>query len=377
MNMKIDLKVKNKIKLSDLQIAVKKIPPTLQSKTAQAAQETVHITYDENYNGLSFVDIKPVNYTIDENIIPDNIKSGVNILGCEGSLAGIDHIDDASYFFYAGTRWSQRSEYLPLVKHPLKAQSMFNGVFSSNSSRDVILDLNDIDFSDCTNVGNIFYNCGQGKFDNLLGIENLDLSSVDNMDEMFNMFGINLPAQYYSEKDNLDLSNWKLPETSPYRLEHIFQGICKNIPHDFTVNLNNWVLSNTTSLKGFFNNSGISKVIMKDCELKSGDITDVSSMFQNCSRLKEVDISSMCKNKTTSYINMAQMFNGASSLEKVDMRNFRFTLVRNTTGYYNNAFNGVPSNCLIIVKDDAEKQWLNDKFPALTNVQTVSEYEGE
>ena len=380
MNMKIDLKVKNKIKLSDLQIAVKKIPPILQSKTAQAAQETVHITYDQNYNGLSFVDIEPVNYTIDENIIPGNIRNGVNILGCEGNMQGATMIRDASYFFYMRSRWEDKNQYLPLLTQPYKADSMFNGIFSSNTNQDDIIDLRNIDFSQTSSIQSMFYNCGHGCFDNLLGIENLNLSSLGSsreMENLFSMFGTNRAAASFSEKDTLDLSNWVLPETSPSQMNYLFQSIYKNIPHDFTIDLSNWVLDNTTSMNGFFNNSAISKVILKDCELKPIDTLSLNTMFQFCNKLKEVDISSMCKNKIRGNISIQGMFNGCTSLEKIDMRNFRFDLVRDSSIYYNNCFKDVPDNCLIIVKDNESKTWVTTKYPNLVNVKTVAELEGE
>jgi hypothetical protein len=43
---------------------------------------------------------------------------------------------------------------------------------------------------------------------------------------------------------------------------------------------------------------------------------------------------------------------------------------------YTNMFTGVPSNCLIIVKDSTQKTWLQSKFSNLTNIKTVAEYEG-
>jgi hypothetical protein len=40
-------------------------------------------------------------------------------------------------------------------------------------------------------------------------------------------------------------------------------------------------------------------------------------------------------------------------------------------------FDGVPADCLIIVKDDTQKEWLTNAFSQLTNVKTVAEYEAE
>ena len=39
-------------------------------------------------------------------------------------------------------------------------------------------------------------------------------------------------------------------------------------------------------------------------------------------------------------------------------------------------FKSVPTSCLIIVKDDASKEWMSTNFASWTNVKTVAEYEG-
>ena len=51
------------------------------------------------------------------------------------------------------------------------------------------------------------------------------------------------------------------------------------------------------------------------------------------------------------------------------MRNFDFTNVAS----YSTMFYNVPTDCLIIVKDDTAKTWITSKFTTLTNVKTVAE----
>lgn len=61
----------------------------LQSKVASPTLSTQVITYDDDkYEGLSSVTIQPVTSSIDEDIKPENIKAGVNILGVSGEYEG-------------------------------------------------------------------------------------------------------------------------------------------------------------------------------------------------------------------------------------------------------------------------------------------------
>ena len=95
----------------------------------------------------------------------------------------------------------------------------------------------------------------------------------------------------------------------------------------------------------------------------------MDGMFSGCAKLKELDLSSFY---TPSLNRTPSMFADCTSLEKIDMRNFVFSGVTNFSGMFSN----VPNNCLIIVKDNEQKAWINTNFSNLTNVKTVEEYEG-
>ena len=95
----------------------------------------------------------------------------------------------------------------------------------------------------------------------------------------------------------------------------------------------------------------------------------MSNAFQNCSNVKEIDISGLIGTCTR----LSSTFNGCTSLEKIDMRN----LVINEGTTYSSMLNNVAKTCLIIVKDDTTKIWFNTNFSSYTNVKTVAEYEAE
>lgn len=97
------------------------------------------------------------------------------------------------------------------------------------------------------------------------------------------------------------------------------------------------------------------------------NVTTMANMFNSCSRLTTIDLSSV---NPTSSVNCYRMFNGCTSLTKIDMRSFDFTLISN----FNQMFTNVPTNCLIIVADQTQKDWFTTNWSTLTNVKTVAEY---
>lgn len=60
--------------------------PKLQEKTANPTTTTQIVTPDENYDGLSSVEILAVDNSIDDNIKAENIKKDITILGVTGTL---------------------------------------------------------------------------------------------------------------------------------------------------------------------------------------------------------------------------------------------------------------------------------------------------
>ena len=90
-------------------------------------------------------------------------------------------------------------------------------------------------------------------------------------------------------------------------------------------------------------------------------------MFSNCEKVTSLDLSGM----VGTVGRMGSMFAGCSALTHIDIRG----LIMHECGIYSSAFNSVPTDCEIIVKDTTEKEWLLSKFSSLTNVKTVAEYE--
>lgn len=94
----------------------------------------------------------------------------------------------------------------------------------------------------------------------------------------------------------------------------------------------------------------------------------MTQMFYGCSYLTSLNLSSF---NTSNVTTMEQMFGNCSKLTNLNISNFDFTNVRS----YSGMFYGVPSDCYILVKDAAAKEWITSKFTNLTNVHYVGEIE--
>lgn len=79
---------------------------SLQAKTITPTTSSQVVTYDVGYNGLSQVTVSAVDASIDANIVASNIKSGVSILGVQGTCSGDDVLAkrlDTSLGYYTYT----------------------------------------------------------------------------------------------------------------------------------------------------------------------------------------------------------------------------------------------------------------------------------
>lgn len=105
-----------------------------------------------------------------------------------------------------------------------------------------------------------------------------------------------------------------------------------------------------------------------DIDLSNFDtskVTDMHNMFSECSSLTSLDLSSF---DTSKVWYMAYMFTGCSTLHSLDISNFTFRSGVSTT----DMFGGIPTNCEILVKDQAAKNFVLGVRSDLTNVQIKS-----
>lgn len=113
----------------------------------------------------------------------------------------------------------------------------------------------------------------------------------------------------------------------------------------------------------------------------TSNVEKLDAVFVNCSNLEEVNLSTwnMYFDASGNNLKPNYMFMGCTNLQKIDMRGFEFGTLDSD---FNSIFgvpdtpNLVPANCLIIVKDNTQKQKIQSYYNGrYTNVKTVAEYE--
>lgn len=157
-------------------------------------------------------------------------------------------------------------------------------------------------------------------------------------------------------------------EVNSKNLSYMFYD-CPSLQY---VDTSNFDTGETTSMRSMFANC----YTIKNIDVSSFNtkkVIDMNQMFTGCKKLTELDLSNF---ETTALTNIGSMFSGCTSLTKLDVRKFEFNNITTYNYLFGSSSNSnVPDDCLIIVKDDTQKTWIETNFSRLTNVQTASEYE--
>lgn len=118
-----------------------------------------------------------------------------------------------------------------------------------------------------------------------------------------------------------------------------------------------------TTTAGMFNQC--SNLTRLDLSSWAGTISVATNMFARCVNLTYLDLKNL---KTASGTSIGSMFLYCGKLEYLDIRNMTLSLCSGS-----GVFTDVPANCEIIVKDDTEKEWILSQRSDFTNVKTVAE----
>ena len=385
--------VEDTFKPSEMASAIKNISggnPILQEVVVQPSINEQTITPSADYDGLSQVKIGAVTSSIDNDIKPENIKKGVEILGVVGNIedkpaepvlqnksvepsTGKQIITADSG--YDGLGQVTVNEVTSKIDSNIKADNIKQGVSilgvqgTLEQGAEVVkkykpkfISFRECPLSDVTEETRM-----------------VDTSLITNMGYMF----------YQTQIASLDLSGWDTSNVTDMQYMFNYSGQIK------TLNISNFDTSKVTSMKYMFNNcnqlqeltlSNFSNNSLDDMEnafsycsaiknmtfsnFNTSNVTKMSNMFRNNNNLQSLDLSSFDTSNVTS---MSSMFTQCKALEKLDIRNFTFGKVQ----YTNSMFSYIPVNCLIIVKSDTEKAKVLSIRTDLTNVKTLAEYQAE
>ena len=191
-------------------------------------------------------------------------------------------------------------------------------------------ELSVLDTSKITSFKSMFHDCSS--------LKELDLSkfNTSNVTTMYNMF------YGCSSLKSLDVSNFNTSKCET------FSYMFRNVRNITSLDISNFDTTNAKYL---------------------------GSMFYQCQGLTELDLSNFYTPKVT---DVSYMFMQCTKLAKIDIRNMTFDSMGSTytSMFGSSASNGVPNDCLIIVKSNVEKEWITSKFSRLTNVKTVEELQG-
>lgn len=115
-----------------------------------------------------------------------------------------------------------------------------------------------------------------------------------------------------------------------------------------------------TNFSGMFRSTILTDFSIESATLPDGKTFDINRMFINCMTIEEVDLSPMIGKVT----GVAYAFESCTKLRKLDVSNLDFTTCTQSNMFYRST----PTDCLVLVKDQANKDWFTQYCPTMTNV---------
>ena len=279
-----------------------------QNITITPTTEVQDIAPDENYNGITHITVEAVTSNISPNILPDNIKLGVEVLGVVGNLELID----TNGFFEVPTNVN-RVNIIQCIKQipSLNIENITSlaYMFLNCIKLEGVPNLNT---SNVTNMYWMFGNCT-----NLGSVPNFDTKNVESMTTMFD------GCINFSICPNFDISNVT-------QMSYTFRN-CKSleeIPNFNTINVINMYGTFMYSGIKYIPNWDYSNVIYTEntffwCE----NIKYVNNLYLNssidCTRMFSLDrnLISVDNLFIPNCVNMVNMFHGCNNLLYVNFLN--------------------------------------------------------
>lgn len=208
----------------------------------------------QSFDGLyNKIEVEAVTNEIDSNIVAENIKDGVEILGVEGSFVG--------------------SKYAPRFIS-----------FRNYRGTDLDYEVANLDTSNITDMGIMFYQC--------MKLKKLDLSSwnTKNTTSMVQMF------YYCMALNNLDISNFDTSNVTD------MNGMFNNCANLTSLNVSSFNTSEVTKMHYMFGDCrNLTSLDLSNFD--TSNVTHIYGMFSGCNKLTHLDIRGFTFDKITTYAN--------------------------------------------------------------------------
>lgn len=340
-------KIVEKIKYGNIELKLK--TENLQEKTVNPSTEVQTILPDHEYGGMSSVVVTAVTSDIDANIIPDNIKEGVTILGVNGSLGELkgeilitdNGIHDVRNYASANVNvpMPDLSQTTATADDVLEGKEFYNasGEKVAGTYKDMlqqILDARDGEY--------LFYALGFSGLSDI--IKNLNTTNLTTMRYMFgnwtkemgytsldlsNMNVSNVTTMAYCFYNstglrNVDLTGWDTSKvtTMAYMFSHANMDDGLNVEHFNT--------SNVTNMEGMFY-CGVPSLDLSEWDVSK--VINMKNMFQDCRKLTNLNLTGW---DTISLTSMSTMFYNCVSLPNVDVGHLNTSKVKDMSFVFAN-----------------------------------------
>ncbi len=215
-------------------------------------------------------------------------------------------------------------------------------LFHNFSKLTEIENINLLDTSNVTNMGQMFFRCSS--------LTELDVSNF-NTSNVTNMYGIFSNCEKLT---SLDVSKFNTSKIK--NMSYMFQN-CGSLT---SLDLSNFDTSKVTNMRSMFESChGLTSLDLSNFD--TSNVTDIIYMFYFCSSLTSLDLSNF---DTSNVTNMNSMFSYCRKLTSLNFKKATFDKVTD----YDSMFNSTPSTITIITKDATTKSWLEDKLGGKGNV---------
>lgn len=332
------------------------VQPNLQEKEARVTAPTnIFVHPDEEYDGLSFVNVIASVDTETKEVTPTKELQTINR-------------SDGKYIDSVTVNVIPDEYIIPSGEMEITENGSYDVTDKASVNVDVKANL-----GTKTITENGVYNASD---DNLEGYSSVEVAtSGADLSEYFNG---NPETFASSSSSSFCIKNYfkKLPDlTIPDNVSSInYLFGSSNTGNTYNLSLVPKVIfnNNVNNLNQAFSElSNVETIDVSSCNVENVSI--MTNTFRNDKKLTRLDLSTWNPLKLS---NAKNMFYSCVKLMFIDMRDFDFTKLTIYTEMFGSDTTSsfaVPNDCEIIVKDEEQKAWLATNFSRMTNVKTVAE----